>query len=150
MGILFSWFSVGVITPEQKYLVRKSFGLVERQAHVAALVFYQRLFALNPSLRPLFEADIEVQAMKLMDTLAATLSLLEKPQQFAKLLEERGERYSDYGVRPEHYRTVGSALHSMLANVLGENFTPETCAAWSCLYKMAVRKMAKGAQRLVC
>jgi hemoglobin-like flavoprotein len=138
-----------VLTPEQKYHVRKSLGLVERQAHVAALVFYQKLFELDPLLRPLFKADIEVQAVKLMDTLAAVLSFLEKPEQLVDLFEEMGGRYSEYGVRQEHYRTVGAALHSMLANVLGRNFTPETREAWSALYKFAVRKMAKGAQKLV-
>ena len=55
-----------MLDPDQKHRLRKTFALVERQSHVAALVFYQRLFELDPMLRPLFKTDIEEQAAKLM------------------------------------------------------------------------------------
>jgi hemoglobin-like flavoprotein len=137
-----------MITPEQSYRLRKSFAAVERQSHVAALVFYQRLFELDPGLRPLFKTDIEIQAEKLMDMLAAALSLLERPGELTETLEELGARHVAYGVKDEHYPTVGEALLAMLAAVLGPAFTAETREAWTRLYQLIATTMLRGAARL--
>ena len=49
------------MTGDQIYLLRKSFKRIEQHSQVAALVFYQRLFELDPRLRPLFKDNIEEQ-----------------------------------------------------------------------------------------
>ena len=69
--------------PEQIHLVRRTFSLVERQKQVAALVFYRRLFSLDPSLRPMFGADIEELGRKLMEILSVAVSMLEQPAALA-------------------------------------------------------------------
>jgi hemoglobin-like flavoprotein len=138
-----------VFDPEQKHRLRKTFALVERQSHVAALVFYQRLFELDPMLRPLFKTDIEVQAAKLMDMLASALSLLEKSDELVEVLEELGARHVAYGVKNEHYATVGVALLSMLSTVLGREFDPQTRQAWTALYQFIAETMLRGAARVV-
>ncbi|HEY1119992.1 MAG TPA: globin domain-containing protein [Haloferula sp.] len=137
-----------MLDPEQKLRLRKSFALVERQSHVAALVFYQRLFEINPMLRPLFKTDIELQAAKLMDMLASALSLLEKPDELIETLEELGARHVTYGVRTEHYETTGEALLAMLSTVLGKEFTAETRRAWTELYQLIATTMLRGAGRV--
>ena len=129
----------------QIHLLRKSFAMAERQAEVAALVFYQRLFEIDPSLRPLFKSDIQEQAKKLMDMLAAALSLLERPAELAGVLEESGARHAGYGVRTEHYPTVRRALLDMLTEVVGPGFTPETRQAWNALYDFIEAAMLRGA-----
>ncbi len=60
------------INPEQVHLIRKSFAELARHDHVAALVFYKRLFELDPSLKGLFSNDIEEQSRKLLDMLEGT------------------------------------------------------------------------------
>ena len=55
-----------MLSPEQKHRLRKTFATVERQSHVAALVFYQRLFELAPETRALFGNDMDAQAQKVM------------------------------------------------------------------------------------
>jgi hemoglobin-like flavoprotein len=137
-----------VLDAEQKHRLRKTFAIVERQSHVAALVFYQRLFELNPMLRPLFKTDIELQAAKLMDMLSTALSLLEKPEELTETLEELGVRHVTYGVRTEHYDTVGAALLAMLSTVLGKDFTPDTRKAWTELYQFIAATMLRGAARV--
>jgi hemoglobin-like flavoprotein len=137
-----------VLSLEQPYLLRRSFSKVERQSHVAALVFYQQLFSLDPSLRPLFKNDIESQAAKLMDMLAAALSLLEKPDELVTVLEELGARHVEYGVQTAHYDTVGAALIGMLQSVLGKEFTAETRQAWIDLYQIIATTMLRGAARV--
>lgn len=136
-----------MLDPEQKHRVRKTFALVERQSHVAALVFYQRLFELDPSLRPLFKTDIEVQASKLMEMLGAALSLLERPEELTEVLEELGARHVNYGVKTAHYTTVGQALIDMLASVLGAEFDTNTRIAWTDLYTAISETMLRGAER---
>ncbi len=134
-----------MLTVEQTYRIRKSFALVERQSGVAALTFYQRMFELDPGLRPLFKHDIEAQAGKLMEMLATCLSLLERDGQLAAVLEDLGARHLDYGVKEEHYATVGRALMGMLEKVLGSDFTPETREAWESLYREIAGAMLRGA-----
>ena len=137
-----------MLDAEQKHRLRKTFATVERQSQVAALVFYQRLFDLNPMLRPLFKTDIELQAAKLMDMLSTALSLLEKPEELTETLEELGVRHVTYGVRTEHYDTVGAALLAMLSTVLGKDFTPDTRKAWTELYQFIAATMLRGAARV--
>lgn len=134
-----------MLNPEQKHRLRKTFATVERQSHVAALVFYQRLFELDPALRPLFKTDIELQAGKLIDMLASALSLLERPGDLTSILEDLGARHAGYGVKTEHYATVGMALLAMLENVLGGDFTAETRRAWTDLYGLISETMLRGA-----
>jgi hemoglobin-like flavoprotein len=134
-----------VLTADQIHRLRKSFIHVERQSHVAALVFYQRLFELDPTLRALFKTDIELQAQKLLDMLAAALSLLERPGELTSTLEDLGARHAGYGVKEEHYATVGTALLAMLESVLTKEFTPETRLAWTDLYALIAGNMLRGA-----
>lgn len=134
------------MTIEQKHLIRKSFQAVERAPVVAALVFYRRLFELEPRLRPMFKNDIEAQARKLMETLSAAVGMLDSPERLTAELEALGARHVGYGVRDEHYAIVGLALLDMLAEVLGEQFTAETGAVWADLYRIVSETMQRGAR----
>ena len=129
----------------QTHMVRKSFAVAERQAEVAALVFYRRLFELAPGLRPLFKSDIQAQAAKLMETLAVALSLLERPAELAGELEVLGAKHVEYGARPEHYAIVRRALLDMFAEVVADGFTAEVRAAWDELYDFIEASMLRGA-----
>ena len=130
-----------MMSAEQVHLLRKSFLAIEPQAHVAALVFYRNLFRLNPSLRPLFKVGIEEQARKLMDMLSLALALLARPEALETELRELGARHRTYGVRDEHYETVGQALLQMLGDVLGSEFTPATHEAWAKFYGLMAETM---------
>lgn len=129
----------------QTHLARKSFAVVERQADVAALVFYRRLFELAPGLRPLFKSDIQEQAKKLMEMLAVALNLLDRPAELAGELEDLGARHAGYGTRPEHYAIVKRALVDMFEEVMGSGFTPEMRQAWGELYDFIEAAMLRGA-----
>ena len=134
-----------MMTADQIHLLRKSFAIVEPQAHVAALVFYRRLFELDPALRPLFKSNIEEQARKLMDMLAFAVSSLEKPAALEKQLHQLGARHVIYGVRDEHYATVGQAILEMFAEVLGDKWTPVLREAWLAFYVFTSSAMKRGA-----
>lgn len=133
------------MSPQQKYLIRKSFALLEGQGTVPALVFYRRLFELDPAIRPLFKNDIEEQAAKLLDMLGALISHLERTALLEAELRLMGQRHLDYGVLPGHYETVGRALLDMLAATLRDDFTPEVREAWTALYGAVAETMQAGA-----
>lgn len=134
------------MTAEQIRRLRKSFHLVERKAELAAPYFYQQLFALDAGLCPLFKTDIELQAMKLMGMLRAALDLVEEESagMLDMTLHDLGAQLAEYGLRPRHYATVGTALTDMLETVLGGEFDRETRQAWMGLYHTIAGKMLAG------
>jgi hemoglobin-like flavoprotein len=138
-----------VLTARQTKLIQNSFRNVQQHGEVAALIFYQKLFALDPALRPLFTQDIKDQARKLMEMLAGAVALLDKPGELVPVLEALGARHVKYGVREAHYPTVGAALIAMLESVLAEKFTSETRAAWLALYEVIASTMLRGAASAV-
>jgi hemoglobin-like flavoprotein len=138
---------MGKVTGEEIWRLRKSFALLERHPEVAALVFYQELFLLDPGLRPMFRGDIEGQALKLMELLGTALALLEVPERLVPMLEGLGARHVGYGVEARHYGTVREALMRMLQRVLGDQLTPEMRAAWEGLYEVVQQTMLRGAER---
>lgn len=133
------------MTAQQVFLIRKSFAEFSRHEHVAALVFYRRLFQIDPALRPLFKGDIEEQSRKLLDMLGVLIAMLERPLGLELELKAMGSRHAGYGVKDEHYATVGAALLDMLAETLGDAFTPEVREAWTTLYGVVEVTMKAGA-----
>lgn len=131
--------------PRQIYLIRTSFAEVQRSGNVAALVFYQRLFTLDPSLRPMFRGDIELQAEKLTDLLGTLINMLGRPEQLGAELRDMGRRHAGYGVQDAHYDTVRRALFGMLSEVIGPQWNPEMQDAWAGLYGAVETAMKAGA-----
>lgn len=132
---------------QEIHLIRKTFAEVERPDHVAALVFYRRLFTAAPALRPLFKTGVEAQSRKLMESLSFTVSRLESPATLVPDLEALGARHVGYGVQDSHYEIVGEALIGMLEETLGDQFTAEARRAWVALYGFMADTMKRGAAK---
>ena len=111
-------------------LVQASFDRVRPMLESAALLFYERLFELDPSLRSLFRGSRDAQAQKLAQALTVVVKGLENPAQLRGAIAALGRRHAGYGVRDEHYATVGDALIWTLEQGLGAAFTPDVRAAW--------------------
>ena len=130
-----------------KQLVQDSWTRVEQIADMVATLFYVRLFALDPTLRPLFRStDFGEQKRKLMQTLTVAVRGLDRLDQLTPALEILGQRHVVYGVRDEHYDTVGEALLGALAQGLGAAFTAETRDAWAGTYDLVASVMKRGAR----
>lgn len=129
------------MSPDDMETVRRSFCKVAMLNAQVGLQFYERLFALDPGLRALFGGDIHPQAEKLVATLASAVRHLSNPAALEGTLRALGERHRGYGVRDEHYATVGAALLQTLEINLGPEFTPEVRGAWVALYDMVARMM---------
>jgi len=130
---------------QQKYLVQSSFEKVTPIADTAATLFYGRLFELDPSLRPMFTTDLKEQGKKLMNMLTLAVRGLDKLDQLVPAVQALGRRHAGYGVRPEHYNTVATALIWTLEKGLGEAFTPEVKEAWIAVYTLLAQTMQDAA-----
>ena len=119
---------------EQIRLVQESFEKVVPIADAAAALFYGRLFDLDPALESLFKGDMVEQGRKLMQMIGVAVKSLDRLEQVLPAVRTLGARHAGYGVRERDYETVGRALIWTLKKGLGDDFTPETEAAWAETY----------------
>lgn len=138
------------MTPNQIGHIRQSFALVEPIAPQAAALFYDNLFTADPSLRRLFQGNMAQQGTRLMTMIATAVDLLERPDALVPVLRKLGARHVNYGVRDDHYATVGAALLKTLKQGLGHAYTDDVHAAWVALYRVISETMidaARGASK---
>ncbi len=129
------------MTFEQILLVQESFAVVAADADNAAGIFYDRLFALDSSLRRMFSGDLSEQKKKLMTTLGFAVGSLNKLDALLPALENLGRKHAGYSVRDEHYATVGAALLWTLRKYLGAKFTPQVETAWATMFAVVAGAM---------
>jgi hemoglobin-like flavoprotein len=129
------------MTPEQQTLVRGSFAKVAPIAAQAAAMFYDRLFALDPALRPLFKGDMTEQGQKLMAMIGTAVANLHRLGDIVPAVRDLGRRHGGYGVKDADYDTVAGALLWTLEQRLGADFTPATRDAWVACYGVLAGEM---------
>jgi nitric oxide dioxygenase len=122
------------MTPDQVTLVQQSFAKVAPISEAAAVIFYDRLFEVAPSVKPMFPADMTEQRKKLMATLAVVVGGLGNLESILPAASALAKRHVGYGAKAEHYPVVGGALLWTLEKGLGESWTPEVAAAWTAAY----------------
>jgi hemoglobin-like flavoprotein len=122
------------MTPNQVTLVQQSFAKVAPISEAAAVIFYDRLFEVAPSVKPMFPADMKEQRKKLMATLAVVVGGLGNLESVLPAASALAKRHVGYGAKAEHYPVVGGALLWTLEKGLGESWTPEVADAWAAAY----------------
>jgi hemoglobin-like flavoprotein len=122
------------MTPQQIDLVQSSFKKVVPIAGTAADLFYDRLFEIAPEVRSLFPQDLGEQKKKLMTMLGTAVAGLSHLETLMPAVQALGRRHAGYGVKAQHYASVGSALLWTLEKGLGEAFTPAVKDAWATTY----------------
>jgi hemoglobin-like flavoprotein len=123
------------MTPARKKLVQATWAQVIPIADAAAAMFYARLFLIDPTTRPLFrETDMAQQRKKLMQLVGIAVTSLDRLDALVPMVADLGRRHAGYGVRDEHYDSVGAALLWTLEQGLGSAWNAETKAAWTEVY----------------
>jgi nitric oxide dioxygenase len=123
-----------IMTPEQIALIQQSFSKVAPISEAAAVLFYDRLFEVAPSVRAMFPEDMTEQRKKLMGMLAAVVGGLSNLESILPAASALAKRHVDYGAKAEHYPVVGATLLWTLEKGLGEAWTPELAKAWTEAY----------------
>lgn len=133
------------MTRRQKQIVSETFPLIREMAIPVSLLFYGRLFDLDPSLRQLFKIDLKEQSKKLVATLDALVEGIDDWERIVPTLRELGQRHAGYGVKDEHYDTVCSALVWAFGQALQPGFDNEVRAAWTAVIQAVNEQMKMGA-----
>lgn len=133
------------MTPEEISLVKESWAKVAPISDVAAELFYGKLFELDPSLKPLFKGSMKEQGRKLMTMLTMAVNSLDNLESIVPTIQAMGKRHVGYGVKDEHYDTVGEALIWTLGQGLKDDFTEETQTAWVGVYTLVSSTMKEAA-----
>jgi nitric oxide dioxygenase len=137
------------MTPDQIKLVQESFREVVPIRETAAALFYEKLFAIDGSLRALFrETDMKKQGAKLMAALGFVVHGLSRAETILPTVQDLARRHVGYGVEEHHYPIVGQALIDTLEAGLGEAFTPQVREAWAAAYGLLAGVMIAAAREV--
>ena len=130
---------------DQQALVRATFAKIAPISDLAAAMFYEKLFAIDPALRPLFKNEMKKQGAMLMAVLATAVGNLHRLDEILPTVRELGRRHVRYGVKDRDYDTVAVALLSTLKAALGDEFTPAVESAWTACYLALAGEMKAAA-----
>jgi hemoglobin-like flavoprotein len=134
------------MSPQEKALVKQTWRKLTPMADTAARLFYDRLFEIDETTRPLFKTtDLAEQRQKLIQALVMVVQGLDHLEALVPTLAGLGRSHAQYGVTDGHYESVGAALLWTLEQGLGSEWTSETKAAWSSAYLLLTGVMREGA-----
>ena len=131
---------------KQIELVQSSWHQMPYTLEETATRFYTRLFEADPALKRLFRGDMQDQGRKSMAMLTFIVDSLGRMQEIVPSLRSLGSRHAGYGVRDEHYGTVGATLLATLEGALGPRFTPEVRSAWMAALEALAGTMTQAAK----
>jgi hemoglobin-like flavoprotein len=111
-------------------------------------VFYARLFAVAPSVKPLFRGtDLKRQKGMLLAALVLLRKSLRDLDSVTPKLRDLGARHVRYGAQPEHYPVVGEVLITSMAEIAGAAWSVEYERAWTEAFAVVAGAMLDGANR---
>jgi hemoglobin-like flavoprotein len=123
-----------------------SFDLIAPRGDELVDVFYRRLFAAAPSVKPLFAStDMRRQKAVLLSALVLIRRSLRDLDAIVPTLRRLGARHVDYGAKPEHYPVVGAVLIASMEEVAGDAWRTEFTSAWVQAYQVVADRMRFGA-----
>lgn len=131
------------LTRDQIDLIREIFELLRPNVEETSELLYSRLFEIAPELRAMFPTDMSEQGMRFMSTLEVVVQYLDDPEALRPHLERLAKGHAAYGVKPEHFRPMGSALLWSMQQTLGDRFPAGGEAAWSAAYDHIAREMIR-------
>jgi NAD(P)H-flavin reductase len=127
-------------------LLKESWSHVEDRADDMATYFYARIFHDAPDLRELFPVAMTEQRSRMLVALSLILQSVDDPDRLDRVLRRLGRDHRKYGIAPEHYGTVGSALLEALRRYSGHQWSVEYDQAWRDAYDAIAGKMLMGSE----
>jgi hemoglobin-like flavoprotein len=123
------------MTTKQIELIKSSWALVGTiDPETVGSLFYGRLFEITPEVKSMFRNSIPEQSKKLIGMLGYIISKLDRLEDIVEEVVKLAQRHVYYGVKEQHYTTVGAALLWTLEKGLGDNWNEELKDAWTCCY----------------
>jgi NAD(P)H-flavin reductase/hemoglobin-like flavoprotein len=126
-------------------LIKASLQAIDPIADTVVGHFYALLFMIDPALRDLFPVSMAAQRDRLLQALLHIGRNADDLSGLTPFLEQLGRDHRKYGVRPEHYQSVGTALMTALARYTREQWTAELAESWGEAYQIAATVMLQAA-----
>ncbi len=128
--------------PDTAFIVQTTFERLSGWSEEAASLFYRTLFDLQPSVRALFkDTDMTLQGQKFMSMLTTMVNGFDHLEKVAPYLRRLGDTHRGYGVQPEHYEIVGTALLTTVERMTGDKLDDAVRHAWEHFYTQIVDVM---------
>lgn len=127
-------------------LLEQSFKAIEQHNAQFSEQFYTNLFNDFPEVKPLFaNTNMKEQGNHLYKSLVLVVMNLRKGDVLTDTLKGLGTRHVRYGILPNHYPMVGSALLKTFGNIIDTGWTTEVKQAWVDAYGAVTQLMLEGA-----
>jgi len=137
------------VTPEAARLIRVSWHQISTRRELTAVMFYGRLFELEPGLREMFhDTDFHRQRTKFIATLDLLVRFADQPDDLIREAAQLGRQHATRNLSSRNYEVAGEALLWTLDRSLGLDFTPATRAAWTELYSLVASVMRRASGRI--
>ncbi len=133
------------LSEEEIELLHDSLLVMQEKKELAASVFYENLFEIDPSLRPMFGQDLTEQSNKALFAFGAVVAQIHDLDLCRDMTRGLAKRHVNYGVLPEHYPKVGDAVIATVVMVLEDAMTPQIEAAWRKAYSAVAGAMIETA-----
>ncbi|WP_159467380.1 globin domain-containing protein [Dyadobacter sp. 3J3] len=129
-------------------IIKNSWFHIVNNTENAGEYFYEVLFELDPTLKPMFKTNTEEQSKKLVTMLSYVISKLNALDEIMPQIQGLAQRHSKYGVNAEHYQVVGQALIQMLEYKLEKQWNEEIKDAWLEVYTILSSAMIRSASEV--
>ncbi|MFJ8815791.1 globin domain-containing protein [Amycolatopsis thermoflava] len=126
-------------------LIRDSWVKAEPYLPEVTQFFYGMLFTLAPATRDFFPINMEVQRNRMVRALVHVVQMVDQPDDLVPFLRQLGRDHRKFGVVPNHYEAVGTALLAAMKTQLGPNWTDEVERAWAEAFTIIARQMQEAA-----
>lgn len=136
-----------VFDPRTIELVRESCRRLPEDRVELTREFYRQLFAMAPSTRSMFAADMTDQQDRLLNALLAAVRALDRPEVVEDHLRRWGVVHRRmHGVTDEMYVYVGHALVRAIHRIAGHLET-SVASSWIAVYEWMAAVMLDGAEK---
>lgn len=126
--------SVRDMNPEDIARVRRGFAKISADRWAFSVKFYDALFQIEPSLRPLFKGDLAIHGDIFVTSLGVAVGALENLNAVADRLRDDGSRIAKMGIENRHYAVAAEALLDAVESSLGDHFDQRDRVAWATAY----------------
>ncbi len=128
-------------------VLEDSFDLIAPRGEELVERFYDRVFATAPELKSLFgDTNMVRQRQMLLGALVLLRKSMRNLDAIVPTLRSLGARHATYGVLPEHYPIIGSALLGTMAEIGEGEWVPEYTRAWTAAYAVVQQTMLSGVE----